>query len=57
MNLQFQREKKSYEHTINKNHIKIQNTVTFEKKKKIEDKHAKDKKYCNFRGSCHYTEE
>ena len=48
--------KKNYEHTINKNHIKIQNTVTFEKKK-IEDKHAKDKKYCNFRGSCHYTEE
>ena len=25
--------KKNYEHTINKNHIKIQNTVTFEKKK------------------------
>ena len=27
--------KKNYEHTINKNHIKIQNTVTFEKKAKL----------------------
>ena len=26
-------------------------------KQKIQDKHAKDKKYCNVRDHCHYTKE
>ena len=37
------------------NHMKMQKSVTFVKKK-IENKYFWDKKYCKVRDHCHYTE-
>ena len=39
----------------NRNHMKVQQFVTFVKR--IEDKHAKCKKYYKFRDHCHHTGE
>ena len=50
--------KKKMKELTNEQQISYQNAkICYICKEQIEDKHAKDKKYCKVRDHCHYTEE